>query len=179
MLDNARSAIEIARGISNIIDFIANTYNFKSSIPKYNNKLNFTFKEASQSFYIHAKQAMCLGAGNWTNGYLLDRARGHKLTSYIIFMPSFMPGIRKDIKASLNGIPLKLVFYVPSKVKFPQDLDQVGLIGIGVEMAKKRQLIRTDIGAKHPGHKQRVGEIDILEGTKFHTHIYRWDGKQW
>ncbi|MEJ2743803.1 MAG: hypothetical protein P8176_15365 [Gammaproteobacteria bacterium] len=116
--------------------------------------------------------------GDWGKGYSTSSKR-HKLKSFLIYMPLLTPG-------SGGSIPIK----TPAKVRFGKDKVPVKLVfggpggasgtlfGLGMEMGKKRKLVRMDYHRFNPGHGGSSGlknyELSIWRDGNFHYHVRKW-----
>jgi RHS repeat-associated protein len=140
---------------------------------------NIDYKAALRSATYNIPAAIATGIGNWSLGYQRSRRKGNKVKSFLLYMPLITSGIGGEItmptpaKISFGRykVPLKLVFGGPKKASGT-------LVGIGVNMAGNRQLIRMDYHKYNSGHGGTSGlkadEIAVWRDGDFHYHVRKW-----
>ncbi len=111
------------------------------------------FSDAMLSLRINLPKIIGIGFGNWGVGYVKSRNRGHRMSAYYLYMPTFgalSPNMELNTHIKINGIPLKLSFW---------DIQgRTGrLCGVGVHMGSERPLFRMDFHTPNPGHGSRSG----------------------
>ncbi len=180
MYDRAAAVVDIVMGVRKMIDFVAtlSDSDFAGAFPKPGKIFDFTFSEIAEEFLVLTQAGIRRGVAEWTIGYGATRGRGTKLKAYILYMPSFFwTPQRSPTVGSINGKPVKLSFGSSGKGPSGGDREKVSLMGLGVEMGSKRQLLRMDPGpVRHNEDKSK--EIDILPGIYTHMHVYKWNGMQ-
>jgi len=136
--------------------------------------------DAAITFGELATQGFGVGSVNWIAGYALELAKGRKIDSYLIYLPTFI-GWTKEKRISLGGIkiggkPLMLVAGAFGKAKIGS------LLGLGVGVGRENiQLLRMDyhIFNKTHGGADGVqeGEMSVLRDGRYHMHVYEWGNK--
>jgi len=174
MYDKVQTMKQLVLGVAMVIQYAnASGPDFKSALPKHAKGINFG--DAADSFVRMSGQALARGMSTWVPQFALSLARGRKLSAYVLYMPTFgkLPSRLVSTGVKIDGVALKLGFGGPAN-KFGS------MMGLGIEMAKERQLMRMDYHPFNEGHGGpsgvQPGEIAVLREEPWHMHVFNFEG---
>jgi RHS repeat-associated protein len=177
VIDKAKSFIEIVIGVRQIVMLLGGELtltDWKKFVPS----ANLNLQDAALKFLQLAISAFASASPNWIAGYAADLAKGKRISSYLIYLPTFIPWPKESRISSglkIGGLPVQLIAGANSKNKVG------GLLGIGVGIGKSnQQLLRMDWHNFKDSHggtdglQTERGEIYVLKSPPYHMHVYGW-----
>jgi RHS repeat-associated protein len=181
-------AIDTFQAVSGFFDLIAavrqvmgQSTSINLNSQNYSLLPNVNFQDAIESATYNFPKAIGIGIGNWSKGYATTKQKhgANSLKGFLLYMP-----------LAVAGLP-SVAIPTPAKIKFGNvkvGIDLVfgssnsnasgQLFGIGIDMAKKRQLVRMDYHTFNTGHGGASGvklnEISVIRDGNFHYHVLKW-----
>ncbi|WMS88919.1 RHS repeat domain-containing protein [Pleionea litopenaei] len=142
---------------------------FRSGIPSLN------YSEILENMSYNIPKAILAGSYDWGKGFATTWNRDNtSLKGFLVYMPLLSSGTGGSFAVPT---PAKVTFKnkkYPVKIVFGAKPGAYGSIfGIGIEMPRKRQLIRMDYHKFREGHKGK-GEIAFWKSGDFHYHVNKW-----